>query len=172
MAFDWKKTLATVAPTIATALGGPMAGMAVKMATSALGIEETEDALMQAVTQGDPAQFTALKQIDADLKIRFRELEIDLAKVNAQDRSGARLLAATKGIVVQATLSLVFVVGYFGLFFFLLWQLFGGQTLAMEFIALISALIGVMANSVAQIMNFWFGSSSGSQKKDQARLPL
>jgi hypothetical protein len=35
---DWRKTLGTVAPAIATALGGPLAGVAVGMAAKALGL--------------------------------------------------------------------------------------------------------------------------------------
>lgn len=42
MSFDWKQLVGSVAPTIATALGGPLAGMATKAIASAIGCDEAD----------------------------------------------------------------------------------------------------------------------------------
>jgi hypothetical protein len=54
MLFDWKSVVGTVAPGIATALGGPLAGMAVSTLAKALGVEATEEAVANVVATNDP----------------------------------------------------------------------------------------------------------------------
>ena len=43
MDFDWKSVVGTVAPTIATALGGPLAGVAVSSLAAAFGLSSDAD---------------------------------------------------------------------------------------------------------------------------------
>lgn len=64
--FDWKKLLGTVAPWLATTLGGPLAGTAVKAITSALGLpgDSTEDQISAALVNATPEQLLALKAAD------------------------------------------------------------------------------------------------------------
>ncbi|MCZ2965452.1 hypothetical protein NYY77_18915, partial [Acinetobacter baumannii] len=62
---DWKSLIATVAPWIGTALGGPLGGMAVTAAADALGLsEKTETALKTALSGASPADLLAIKQAD------------------------------------------------------------------------------------------------------------
>ncbi|MFO0253092.1 MAG: 3TM-type holin [Betaproteobacteria bacterium] len=85
--FDWKSLVATVAPTLATALGGPLAGMATKaIATAVLGRDEaTEAELAQALAGATPDQLLALKKADADFAVRMKELDLDLEKLAGQN---------------------------------------------------------------------------------------
>ena len=164
MGIDWKETLATVAPTIATALGGPMAGVAVSMAAKALGLPvgSSQDALEAAVAAGDPAALAALKKVDNDFKVQMKQLGVDLAKINAGDRFSARLLGVERGVAVQAGLSAVF--GF--AFALILWQLFSGEEVVhsnMKDTGIYA--LGTLNGILIQIMNFWFGSSEGSKTK-------
>ena len=88
MAFDWKATLATVAPGLATALGGPLAGMATKAILGALGMADgaTASDLAAAVQGATPEQMLALKQADQQFAIQMRELDVDVERVSAGDR--------------------------------------------------------------------------------------
>lgn len=163
---DWKDTLAKVAPTVAGALGGPLAGMAINVACEALGLSEsTEDALQNAVAGGSPETLVKLKEANTQLKLELRKLDIKEEEIHQQDRDSARNLGIAKGVVVHARLSTAFVVGYFLIFSAVLFAVFHGVTIEDAMLALISALLGIMTAAVQQIMNFWFGSSSGSKQK-------
>jgi hypothetical protein len=160
---DWKRTLAAVAPAIATALGTPLAGVAVQMATSALGLsEQTEDALKNAVMGGDPATLIALKKVDRDFLVQMKQLDVDIYKIDAGDRADARGLAKDKGIWIQGSLTILFC----GLFTFLLGAIFTGEEVVhptMRDIA--NFLLGTLTGLLVQQFNFWFGSSEGSKRK-------
>ena len=85
--------LKSLAPTIASAAGGPMAGMAVKMAASKLGLPESTTANeIEDLIERQPERAVALKQADEDFKTRIREMEIDLEsfKTEVEDRKDAR----------------------------------------------------------------------------------
>ena len=71
--------LKRLAPTIASAAGGPLSGMAVKMAASKLGLPETTTANeIEDLIERQPERAVALKQADEDFKNRIKEMEIDL----------------------------------------------------------------------------------------------
>ena len=82
----------TVAPSIATAVGGPLAGMATKMISEALlgKPDGTEDELLQAAKNATPEQLLALKKAEQDFAIKMRELDIDLERISNEDRNSAR----------------------------------------------------------------------------------
>ena len=81
--------LKSLAPTIASAAGGPMAGMAVKMAANKLGLPETATANeIEDLIEREPEKAVLVKEADKDI----REMEIDLEsfKTEVQDRQHAR----------------------------------------------------------------------------------
>ena len=84
--------LGQLAPSIATALGGPLAGVAVKTLSSALfGNEDgTEEQISAAMAVATPDQLAAIKKIDADFKVQMKSLDIDLERISAGDRDSAR----------------------------------------------------------------------------------
>ncbi len=84
--------LGSVAPTLATALGGPLAGLAVKSLSKALlGAEDfSEEAVMEAMATASPEQLAAVKKIDADFKVQMKSLDIDLERIAVDDRKSAR----------------------------------------------------------------------------------
>ena len=82
----------TVAPTIATAVGGPLAGMATRAISEALlgKPDGTEEELAQAAANATPEQLLALKKAEQDFAVRMRELDIDLERIANEDRNSAR----------------------------------------------------------------------------------
>lgn len=161
--FDWKKTLAKVAPGIATALGGPMAGVAVSMATKALGIDGGDEGdLAAAVASGDPNVLVKLKEVENDFKLEMKRLDVQLHESDTTDRSSARTMAAAVGMAPQVILSTIYTTGYF----WLLYEILVGELSVVESMeAIVNTLLGVMTAAQIQIMNFWFGSSAGSKHK-------
>ena len=84
--------LKSLAPTIASAAGGPMAGMAVKMAAQKLGIPDATANEIEDLIEREPEKAVLLKEADKDFKDRIREMEIDLEsfKTEVEDRKDAR----------------------------------------------------------------------------------
>jgi len=165
MSFDWKRTLGTVAPVLAGAFGGPMAAAATKMAADALGLGAgaTESDIAAAVMSGDPQILLKLKQADLEFKKAMKQLDIDVYALDVKDRGNARQLAIAKGLLAQMILSTIFVCG----FIYVMGLLFGGTSAVdPDMMQPAMYVLGILSAGIIQIMNFWFGSSSGSKEKD------
>ena len=157
--------LGSIAPTIATALGGPIAGMAVKAISGALfGHQDaTEDDIMSALANPNGDQLAALKKIDADFKVQMKSLDIDLERIAAGDRDSARNMAVATHDWIPRVLAIGVTLGFFGIVAYIL--LFGlpqsgGEALLM--------LIGTLGSAWTGVMAFYFGSSAGSKAKTDA----
>lgn len=154
---NWKETLAAVAPTLASALGGPLAGSVVSViGNKLLGVEDaTESQIAEAIKKASPEQLVALQKIN-------NQYEIDMKSLDVQNTEGARNLAIKTSMAPQVTLSTIYTVGYFGLMAALL---SGKVSIPVDIDDMVMTLLGIMTAAQAQIMNFWFGSSSGSKEK-------
>jgi len=163
----WKKILGSIAPTLATALGGPMAGTAVKfLSNKFLGTEEgTEQDIAQAISMASPEQLAELKKIDADFKVQMEKIGVDVFALEIEDRKDARSMAKVN-MWPQIILSVIFIGGYFAIVGLLVT---GEIVVPAEQMQIVSILIGVLTAGVANIMQFWFGSSHGSKNKDKAK---
>src|SRR5688500_5316999 len=92
---DLKKLLGAVAPTLATAVLGPVGGLAVQAIGDALGIDQpTQEKIKDAFQSGQMTgeQIAAVKQAEQAFLARCKELDIDLEKIHAGDRASARVL--------------------------------------------------------------------------------
>lgn len=162
--FDWKALVGSVAPTIATALGGPFAGMATKeLASRLLGKDNaTEEELQTALASATPETLAEVKRIDAEFKTKMKELGVDLERVHAGDRASARDLAKSTTLLPQAVLAGVFVLG----FVVVMYAVFTGSvTLEGSTQQAAFILLGILSAGMTQILNFFFGSSAGSKEK-------
>ena len=163
--FDWKATLATVAPTIAAALGGPLAGVAVSAAASALGVEPDEQNIAEALSYGNPETLVQLRDADNKLKTDLKKLDVDLEEIHGRDRASARKLGIERGIVVQTVLSAT--LGF--AFAWVLIHIFtGDMNLADNMRDIAIYALGTLNTLLVQVFNYWFGSSSGSKDKTKA----
>ena len=156
--------IGAVAPTIATALGGPLAGMAVRAVSSALFGHETgtEADIMAALGQATPDQLTAMKKIDADFAVQMKSLDIDLERISAADRNSARNMQIETRDWIPRALAVGVTAGFFGI---LIWILMRGLPDSGKESLLL--LLGALQTAWTGIVSFYFGSSAGSQKKDQ-----
>lgn len=159
-----KSLIGQLAPTLATAIGGPHAGMAVKfLSKKFLGTDDaSQDEIEQAIAKADPDQLAVLRQIDNDFKLQCKKLGLDVYKVEVEDRKDARAMYVAAGKVPQIILSVVYTLGYFGT---IIGLMAGWLTVPTAVSQLMTGLLGVLSAAQVQIMNFWFGSSSGSKDK-------
>ena len=156
--------IGSVAPTIATALGGPVAGMAVKAISGALFGHEgaTKDDIMTALANPTGDQLAALKKIDADFAVQMKALDIDLERIAAGDRASARDMQKETKDWIPRALAVSVTVGFFAILLYML--VYGLPTTGNEALLL---LLGALQTAWGGIIAFYFGSSSGSQQKDK-----
>lgn len=157
--------LGQVAPTIATALGGPLAGVAVKTLSNALfGHEDaTEDQISDAMASATPDQLAAIKKIDADFKVQMKSLDIDLERISAGDRDSARQMQRETKDWVPKVLAIVITLGFFGI---LIWMLLKGMPQTGTEALLM--MLGALGTAWTGVINFYYGSSAGSKAKTDA----
>lgn len=161
---DWLKT---IAPTIATAMGGPLAGMAVDAIGNALGMkdatkEQVKDLLASGTLTSD--QMASIKQADASLKVRMKELEIDMEKVHAGDRNSAREMATKTGDVWTPRIMAIVVFAVWGA---VNYKLFNG-TINNDMRELVARALGTLDAVLMAVIYYYYGSSSSSAAKTEA----
>jgi hypothetical protein len=157
--------LGQIAPTIATALGGPLAGIAVKTLSSVLlGHENgSQEDISAAMANASPDQLAALKKIDSDFKVHMKELDIDLERISAGDRDSARQMQKETRDWVPKLLAVVITIGFFGI---LVWMLVNGMPQTGTEALLM--MLGALGTAWTGVVNFYYGSSAGSKAKTDA----
>ena len=155
-----------VLPTLATALGGPLAGIAASFFGEKLGLsEKTVDAVKSAISGASPEQLLTMKQIDADLEKYFAGLGVDLEHVAAADRANARDREAKTGDSwTLRVLATVVVGGFLGMVYMVL----AGYVSSLKDPAVagtVGMLIGYVSSKADQVVSYYFGSSVGSKQK-------
>jgi len=161
MSFNWKELVGSVAPTIATALGGPLAGVAVSKIANSLGLPEgsTEKAVSMALQTASPEILAQVQKADQEFALEMEKLGVDLEKIAAGDRASAReMQKETKSKTVPILAGLT-VAGFFGVVF---WVLTGKVSLEST---LLGFVLGQVSAKAEQVYNYYFGSSAGSKDK-------
>lgn len=163
MSTTWKGIVGTVAPALATALGGPLAGVAVRaIAEKVLGKPEASEADVAAAVAGaSPDLLLKLKQADQDFARAMADAGIALEKLETEDRASARAMQTATRDWVPGVLAMVFVAGFFALLYALT-----RVRVPEENRDVLLAMVGTMGGAVITILTFYFGSSRSSQQKD------
>jgi len=164
---DWKNLVRTVAPGLATALGGPLAGAAVQtISTAVLGKPDgTEEEVAIAVASGGADALLKLKEAENAFAIKMKELGVDLEKVHAGDRNSAREREAKTGDVWTPRILAATIIG--GFLAMVASVLLGKVTGITDPVAagMIGTLIGYVSAKADQVVSYYFGSSAGSAAK-------
>jgi len=147
-----------IAPVLATAVAGPAGGAAVGWIASKLGIDDaTVEGVTQALT-GSP-----------ELTMKLKELDLEYAKLEQQDRDSARkayaevatsehstkLDKAVVPILALGTVALAFL--FIGILIFI--------DVASDQQQMIIFALWFITSSAGQVLSFYFGSSQGSKDK-------
>jgi hypothetical protein len=148
--------IGSVAPTIATALGGPVAGMAVKALSGALFGHENgnEDDIQAALANPTADQLSALKKIDADFKTQMKSLDIDLERIAADDRNSARQMAIATHDWTPRVLAVVVICAWV----FIQWHLLN-STIPSEMRELVARVLGTLDAALTLVLSYYFGAA-------------
>lgn len=161
----WLAFIEKMAPTVASAIGTPVAGMAVSAIESALGITGGDpsgtatDKIAAAVAAGQltPEQIMALKKADQDFAAQMKKMDLDLEQMQLADVGSARAMQTAQPSPIPATLSIIITLGFLGI----LSAMLAGVDVTDNQAFLI--LIGALGAGWTQVLNFWLGSTRHSQ---------
>lgn len=165
MAFEWKNLVRSVAPTIAQALGGPLAGMAVQAVSDAvLGKPDgTDEEIASALSTANPETLLSLKKADQDFKVKMKELDIDLERLAYEDVKDARAREIAIKDKMPAVLAIMLLI------------MFGGVMVALfcvpiptENEATIYTMIGTLGTLMIAACAYYHGTTKASSMKNAA----
>lgn len=190
MAFNLKTSIASIAPTLAAMLGGPLAGAAVTALEGALGLSPGAgaDGITQVLQSGSltPENIAAIRAADQKHAEILAQQGIDLAKINADHDNATDADTIADVVSARATMAgkdQIWSVAYVILASFAFamagilygcWSLItGGIKLADgSVIAAVSGLVGAITGyfsaNAQVVVNFLFGGSLGSRKSSAA----
>ena len=147
-----KNVVGAVAPTLGTALGGPMGGMAASMIAAVLGVPNTPKAIEKAIQDATPEQMLELKKAEQDFELQMKELDVDVFKLETQDKQDARGKFGkdwTARIMGIATVG-----GFLGYIFMVTLQ-----PPEQNSEALINLVLGYLGGLASAVISFYFGAS-------------
>ncbi|PJB10752.1 MAG: hypothetical protein CO120_03220 [Gammaproteobacteria bacterium CG_4_9_14_3_um_filter_38_9] len=181
--FDWKKTVGAIAPTLATMLGGPLAGTAVAALSNIFfGTgDKSEAEVQQAVLTGlTPEKIVEMRKIDKEHEATMAKIGFDYAKLSTSqelayvdDTKDARKYKDDKtfwlGVVILLVFALTMSMSLYGSYQILQ----GGITVKdVSIVAAVSgfigSIIGYISANAQQVVSYFYGSSSGSKQKTDA----
>ena len=148
---DLLNLLKGIAPTLATAVAGPLGGAAITALAGKFGVSDSVEAVAKAITS-DPAATQKLQ-----------ELELEYAKLDAADRADAR--ARETALATSATapwyskvVTPLLAVGVFAFWGLVQWFLVN-HTVPTEMREIVIRLLGQLDAAFMMVLTYYFGAS-------------
>ena len=147
-----------VAPVLATAIAGPAGGAAVGWLADKLGVDDATVEGVTAALTGNP-----------ELTLKLKELDLEYAKLEQQDRDSARkayaeVATSQYAINLDKAVIPILALGTVGIAFLLIGILMFKNVPTDQQQIIIFAL-GFITSAATQVLSFYFGSSQGSKDK-------
>ncbi|MGC2783997.1 MAG: glycosyl hydrolase 108 family protein [Roseiarcus sp.] len=162
---------------------GQLASQVGKAVSDTLGTTNAAEA--QTKLAADPAAQAALQQRLAELALdatKAQNAEVDQQRQDALNntqgaRSALQALTTTNTTIAWTAPAVSYlVIGGFFVFLFVLVWLYKTADSTLDrnnfVVQIINITVGALTAAFATVVNFWLGSSAGSQKKDDANLTL
>ena len=154
---DWRSIIGGVAPALATALGGPLAGMAVQVIGSALGLENASaETVSTALSKAGPEVLAKIKQADQEFAAKMKELDVKLDELVVKDRDSARNLQIQTRAKTPAILSYFVVLSTVSMYGMLLFGDYDKLTIS-ELI--LGRILGTLDMAFGVVLAYWLGAA-------------
>jgi hypothetical protein len=154
--------LSTIAPTIASALLGPLGGVAVAGLGKIFGMESaTVKDITQAITDGKvtPEQLAEIKKLEMQYKADEAERGFKYADLEFRDRDSAR----NREVQTKDSTNKILAFTIVGAFIAMVGATLMGYAKVESVLA--GTLVGYLSAKAEQVLAYYFGSSSGSKEK-------
>ena len=152
-----KNLVGAVAPTLGSAMAGPLGGMAMGKIAEVLGVSNDQKSIQQALQNATPEQMLELKKAEQEFDVQMKELEVDVFKLETEDKQHARSMFSkdwTARIIGLCTIA-----GFLGYIF-----LVTLQPPEQNSEALINLVLGYLGGLASAIISFYFGASHSGDK--------
>jgi len=162
---DWLATLKSLAPTVASAMFGPLGGAAVAAVGDLLGVSNaTKDKISELIQAGQmtPEQVGKIKELELEYQNNEKERGFRYAELSFKDRDSARQANVQGGtqkmlfwmsiILLTATLGCEILV------------LFRGYPKEIPEI-IVGRVLGLMDAVAMLVLSYWYGTTNGSSEK-------
>jgi len=164
---EWLKS---IAPTVATALLGPLGGVAVSALGGLLGVSEaTQDKITSAIQSGNltPDQITKLKELELEYQNNEKERGFKYSELAFKDRDSARKYNVSGGTQKMLFwLSLVLLICTLGTEITVIFYGYPEKTPEI----VVGRVLGLMDAVAMMVMSYWYGTTSGSADKNKLLL--
>ena len=152
-----------LAPTLASALLGPLGGVAVAAIGKIIGVDDATTKDITAAFQDGkltPEQLSAIKALEMQYANDEKERGFKYSELEFKDRDSARNMQASQHSYVPAVLTYLLTVGFFGI----LMMMFYHPDIKES--APVMIMLGSLGTAWTSACAFWFGTTSNSQRKD------
>jgi hypothetical protein len=168
MSFDLKGFLGGIAPTVALALGGPLAGAAVSAIGNALALPSgaTAGDIATAITSGSltPEHLAELKKLELQFQNDEAERGFKYAELVFKDKESARNANVAGGVQKNLFwMSVVLLCITLGTEVYIL---FNGYPIELSDI-IVGRVLGLMDAVAMMVLAYWYGTNSGSAHKTE-----
>ena len=149
--------LKSAAPALATAVAGPLGGVALKAIAGKLGVEDSVEAVTKHL-QANPMDAEKLAEIDVK--------KVEMEMKDRQDARNREIQLATNDSVpfINKIVTPVLALGVVTLSF-ILFAVLIFVNVTPEAKDILIYILGVLSAAVTQILSYYFGSSQGSKDK-------
>jgi hypothetical protein len=162
-----KSVLASVAPLLGTAVGGPFGTIAGAAISAALGTKKGDSpAASSALLAANPDDLLKLKQAELEFQQQMAQLGLSEDQLVFQDRASARAMEVSTKSLTPTILSYGVILAGLGAFLGVVFGVVHIPTDNATAAIFGSALTYLVTESKA-ILGYWFGSTEGSAKKTE-----
>jgi hypothetical protein len=163
-----------LAPSIASVVGGPLAGMGVSALESVFGltpqpnatIDDRQSTLATAISGATLEQLAAVRAKDQDFQAKMAEIGFKnvetLAALSVQDRESARQMQISTKSVVAPFLALFVTIGFFGVLALMMFYPLPPATHDA-----LMLMLGTLGTAWVSVIAYYFGSSVSSDRKTE-----
>ena len=167
MGDTWDKVkgiISGAAPLVGTLVGGPAGGTVGTLISSALGVDDSPDAIEMEL-RNNPDALLKIKELEITHKTRFEEMALEETRAHLADTQDARRAEIERmksggDNRFMYALATIIVIGFFGVIAGLYFKAIPKES---RDVALV--LLGTLASEFGVIVKYFFGSSKGSSDK-------
>jgi hypothetical protein len=160
---DWSTTLRALAPTVASALLGPLGGIAVAAIGNAIGVDSpTQDKIAKAFTAGQltPEALEKIKLLELQFQNDEAERGFKYSELEFKNADSARQMQIATHSRMPAVLTGMVTVGFFGILSLMFFhpELRGNE--------IVMVMVGQLSAVWAGCVSFYTGTTFGSANKN------
>jgi len=164
---DWLATLKSVAPTVASAMFGPLGAIAVASVGELLGLSgATKDKISEIIQTGQitPEQIGKLRELELEYQNNEKERGFRYAELSFKDRDSARQASVSGGTQKMLFwLSLVLLILTIGTEIAVLFYGYPDKTPEI----IVGRVLGLMDAVAMLVLSYWYGTTNGSAVKNE-----